>query len=138
MAYCDVSDVQQLMQVTFSTTSRPTATDAEDLIANISAEIDGVCQAAGYEVPVTGTQAIAMLKLYNTYGAAVACWHAGFITDDLLPRVEYWQTAYRDFLSRLKNGLQQLPGASITGEEDIDFDIVPMVSRDNYWSRPAG
>jgi hypothetical protein len=134
MSYCALSDVQGLMQATFSATSRPTADEVDSIITNIAAEIDGVAQAAGYEVPVTTAQAIAMLKTYNAYGAAVAAWHAGFISDALPPRVEYWNTSYRDFLSRLRKGEQQLPGASITGEEDIAFEIAPQYQRDSYWS----
>lgn len=134
MAYCTLEDVQRLMQVTFSNTGRPTAEDVNGIIDDISAEIDGVAQATGYVVPITTAQALSMLRSYATYGAAVAAWHAGWVDQSLLPRVEYWTNTYSAFLSRLKNGQQELPGASADEADDVDFETVPMVRRDNYWS----
>ena len=136
--YCAIKDVQDLTQLNFTQVSRPTESDVIDMIARIAAEIDGVCQAAGYVVPITATQAVAMLRTYNTMGAAVMAWHAGYVSDTLPARVEYWERTYRDFLTRIRNGQQQLPGESASSDEDIDFAIAPTLRRDNYWSRPPG
>ena len=133
MAYCVVADVEKLMGTQLSATSRPATDDVSDFIDHVAADLDGVAQSAGYTVPATGAQAIALMKRYNIYGAAVAAWHAGFVSDDLPPRVEYWDTQYNNFIARLRRGEQELPGADSESDADPAFDIAPAVPRDGYW-----
>lgn len=134
MSYCAVSDVERLMGIKFTATSRPATDDVSAFIDHAAADLDGVAQSAGYTVPVTGTQAVALMKRYNVYGAAVAAWHAGFVSDDLPPRVEYWDTQYNNFIARLRRGEQELPGADSESDTDPFFGIAPAVPRDEYWT----
>lgn len=135
MAYCEPADVETLMQIRFTNNSRPSRDQADEIIGNVAAELDGVAQAAGYTVPVTATAAVAVMKRENVLGAACECWHAGYISDTAPARAEYWCTQYREFLGRLKKGEQQLPG--LTPESDLDpaFAVVPQMGRDTYWGR---
>lgn len=134
MSYCSVDHVAARTGFTYSATSKPTYDEVVEIIANIAAEMDGVLQAAGYTVPVAGAQAVAMLKHYNVLGAAYQAWHAGVSGTDRFPKVEAWQTDYRDFLSRIRKGEQQLPGISPLSDIDAAFGIVPTTRRDYYWS----
>lgn len=134
MAYCTLANVETMMGISFTPTSRPTVEEAEDIVDSKAAEIDGVAQASGYTVPLTGTAAIAMLKHYNAIGAACACWHAGFISDTAPARVEYWCQEFRDFIARLRRGEQQIPSEDPTSDLDPVFGIVQQPSRDSYFT----
>jgi hypothetical protein len=135
MAYCTLDQVETLMGITFGPTSRPADADVDDMISRVAAEIDGVAQSAGYDVPVGAPEAMTMLASYNAYGVAAAAWHAGFISDAPQPRVDFWERTYTSFLQRLKAGTQQLPGAPRQSELEIGFAVAPVFRRDNYWSR---
>lgn len=134
MAYCEVADVEKLMGAQFPLSGRPSKEDVEQMIADAAADLDGVAQAAGYDTPVTGISAVALMKRYNTCGAAVAAWHAGYVSEAEPARVEYWRTEYRDFITRLRKGEQDLPGETSASDLDAAFDIVPATRRDPYWT----
>lgn len=122
--YCTVEQLQDLMSLTFTSTSKPTDAKAAEIIEEVSGELDGVIAAAGYELPITNAGALLLLRRYNTFGAAASCWHAGYVTDNDLPRVTYWATEYNNFIRRLKNGEQALPGETPeSGVNDPAFAI---------------
>lgn len=134
MAYCTYSDVDALMSVTHDTTTTPTAVTVTDFCADISAELDGVMQAVGYVVPITGATGLALLNSYATMGAAVRAWHAGFQSSNAPANVEYWDTTYRDFLMRLKKGDQTIPDETTEDGTSTPhaFSVAPKAAR--YWS----
>ncbi len=134
MAYCLLADIQSLMAMTFTTTSRPTTTEVNTAIDTVSAELDGVAAAAGYDLPITNASALELLKRYAIFGAAVSAWHTGFVGDDEPARVTWWNDQYQNFLSRLRRGEQLLPGEVVDDEETIAFAIAPHPQRDRYWS----
>lgn len=136
MAYCTVENVQAVMQTMFSRNSGyPTYEDVEGFVDNVAADIDGVLQSAGYTTPITATRAVALLKKYNELGAACQSYHAAYRTDDILPpHAEYWCQEYRDFLSRIRRGEQQLPGVTPEGDIDPVFMIVQTPPRDRYFT----
>jgi hypothetical protein len=136
MAYCTVENVQAVMQTTFSHSSGfPLYDDVQEYVDTVSSNLDGVLQAAGYTVPVTAADAVALLKRYNTFGAACQAYHAGYRTEDILPpHAEYWCQEYRDFLSRIRKGEQQLPGLEPEGDIDPVFMIVQTPPRDRYFT----
>lgn len=73
MAYCVIGDVEALTQPTgaaYGASSQPTATQVGSLIDLINSEINTTVMSAGYELPITGTDALNFLKLTNAYGAA--------------------------------------------------------------------
>jgi hypothetical protein len=133
MAYCIVKDVEDLMGTKFSHDSRPPVREVESMIATIAAELDGVAQAAGYDVPITGAQGVALLKRYTIFGAGVAAWHTMIVSEDEPARVTYWREQYDNFLARLRRGEQGIPGETIEAEEDIAFAIAPHPQRDRHW-----
>lgn len=118
MSYCTVPEVETLMSLKFTSSSKPTTAKVEELIADVAGKMDGVIEAAGYTLPITAAAALALLKRYNEYGVAAAAWHAGYITDADMPRVTYWHTEYKDFLSRLRKSEQTLP-AETSEYDDI-------------------
>lgn len=132
MSYCTVPEIETLMSIKFTSASKPTAEKVLELIDDVSGEMDGVIEAAGYSLPVSGTAALALLKRYNEYGAAAAAWHAGFITDADMPRVTYWHQEYKDFLMRMRKGDQFLPGTTTeSGPGDAAFTIAGFYGMDD-------
>jgi hypothetical protein len=130
MAYCTVDNVAGLTFMEFTQVSHPSTTEVNDFIANTAADLDGVAQAAGYTVPVTDAQAVALMKKYNTYGAAVAAWHAGYSADNEPARVTRWAKEYDDFIARLRRGDQLLPGS-----EDLDDPTDPGFSIASFYGQ---
>lgn len=134
-AYCAVTDVESFMQQNFQhDAGYPTFEDVEGMIVNVAADLNGVAQAAGYDVPVTATAAVALMKRYNILGAAVEAWHSAFISEAEPARVEYWRTQYAQFVARLRRGEQELPTEEPLSDLDPSFDIAPAVRRDTYWT----
>jgi|SRR5688572_25169543 len=73
MAYCTITDIESLCQLTggvFDGTTKPTLTQATSFMDLISSEINTVILSAGYVLPIVGTDALNLLKLANAYGAA--------------------------------------------------------------------
>lgn len=108
MAYCTLKNVEAKTGLTYNGESQPTNTEVLTIVTDVAAEIDGVLRAAGYSVPATGANDKALLRHYNTLGAAYQAWHAGISGTDKFPRVEAWERDYRDFLSRIRRGEQTL------------------------------
>jgi len=132
--YCTVADVQQMMQTTFTLTSRPTIEQVKGLITTVSSRLNGTAQAAGYTVPVTDTLGLTLMNNACAYGTSCAAWHAGYGSMEAPARVEYWCKEYKDFLAALRKGEVELPG--LTPESDLDpaFGIVPQPPRDRLWT----
>lgn len=135
MAYSTVADVEKLMGITFTISGRPSTDDVDEAIISVAADLDGAAQAAGYTVPVTGASAIALMKRYNTFGAACQAWHTGYVSQTIAPRADFWCTSYRDFLKALRDGKTQLPGEEPESDLDPVFGIVQQPPRDRYWTR---
>ncbi|MDD4986953.1 MAG: hypothetical protein PHQ43_14490, partial [Dehalococcoidales bacterium] len=72
MAYCQLSDVQELVpKFPISTTTTPTQTQVESLIAKIAVEIDAVLEAQGFTVPIKApANFVLWLETLNALGAA--------------------------------------------------------------------
>ncbi len=117
--YCTREQLEELMSVTFIASSKPTDDKACEIIEEVASEMDGVLAAVGYPLPIIAESALRLLCHYNTYGAAAAAWHSGYVTDRDMPRVIYWSTEYRGFLSRIKNGQQTLPDVIGTMSETV-------------------
>lgn len=131
MAYCTVSDVQAMMGQSFTATTRPTATEVQAAIDETAAELDGVAEAAGYNVPVSGTASVLIMKRMNAYGASVNAWHTGVIADEEPARVIYWKEQYTNFITRLRKGEQTLPGDTPTASPNTGFSL-SMKRTDGY------
>ena len=133
-SYCTVVDVQEQMRHTFTISGHPTIDEVEGFIVNISSRLNGVAQASGYVVPVTGILALELMKEACINGVSCRAWHAAFLSDAAPSRVEYWCKEYRDFLTALRKGEVELPG--LTPESDLDpvFAIVQQPPRDRLWT----
>lgn len=133
-SYCTIEDVEEQMGVTFTPTTRPTLADIENYIVNTSSRLNGVAQASGYAVPVTGTLALELMKDACINGVACRAWHGGYVSDTAPPRVDYWCQEYKDFLAALRKNEIELPG--LTPESDLDpvFAIVQQPPRDQLWT----
>lgn len=134
MSYCTVDNVETLVGQEYGAGTRPTRTEVGTLCENISAELDGVLAAAGYSTPVAASASLTMLRHYATMGTAVQAWHAGYITDADYPRIQSWQTAYRDFLLRIRKGEQWLPDVTPASEMEAAFAVAAHPQRDAYWT----
>ncbi len=134
MSYCTPEDVDTLMGVNvFDAETIPDNPELGQIIAGRAALLDGAAQAAGYTVPVTGTQAKRLMRDMNTFGAACAAWHAGQISEQISPpRVEYWCNEFSNFLEALREGTIQLPGETPESDNDGYFFIRPQIPRDGY------
>lgn len=109
MAYCVETDVEGLTGLDIGTGTQPSTSELAQIMTNISAEIDGVLRAAGYDAPITsGTNDLALLKHYATLGSGYTAWHATIRSTEKFYNVESWETDYRNFLSRLRRGEQML------------------------------
>jgi hypothetical protein len=134
MTYCTVSDVERLTGAKYTISGRPSTADVDEAIDGVAADLDGAAQASGYTVPVTSTQAIALMKRYNRYGAACEAWHIGHVSLDAPARVEHWCSTYQAFLEALREGKTQLPGEEPESDLDPVFNIVQQPPRDRYWT----
>jgi hypothetical protein len=70
-AYATHTDIESLVAgraYTFGAATKPTDTQVDAYCDQITAELNGVLEQAGYVVPVVGTDPLAVLKLYCCYG----------------------------------------------------------------------
>jgi hypothetical protein len=109
-AYCDVSDVETLTGLQFNAGSQPSRTRVQRIIYDTARELDGVLQAAGYPLPITGSDALGLLETYNTIGASYRAWYAAERGTTPFPAVISWQTDYRAALKALRENEIALPG----------------------------
>lgn len=115
-------------------TTDPNDTTVNTWIENTEAEIEGILEARGVEVPITSERAINLLRMYVTYPVAVLVWDEKFSTNEYPAGVERWNTAYQDFVRRLEKGQIYLPGVVHEGEDDPVFGIVRHPQRDSYFT----
>lgn len=121
MPYCTPDDVADLMTEAFTETSHPDQDEVTTMCAEVSAELDGVAQAAGYSTPITSAAGLQLFKRYATMGTAPQVWYARYASQDEPARVAYWRTTYADFVARLRRGEQQLPDEAETSGPGSGF-----------------
>ena len=133
MAYCTISDLEVLTEIDWTPTTAPTIAQVEKMIDNVAAEIDGVLQASGYDVPVSGADALELLRSINAFGTGPEAYHATFLVEVLPPKVQYWQDRYDRFLKSVRAGEAQLPGLEPESDIDAAWGIAPSPQREDYW-----
>lgn len=111
-AYCTIADIEAHTGLGFSADKQPSRTEVNRMISGVAREIDGALQAAGYTLPigVAFTDALEMLKFYNTLGASYRAWYGAQRGTSVFPAVVSWRDDYRDFLKALKKNEMALPG----------------------------
>lgn len=122
MAYCQLSDVQELVpKFPISTTTTPTQTQVESLIAKIAVEIDAVLEAQGFTVPIKApANFVLWLKTLNALGAAARAMQGMFPSTTDKDSTPAWQTFRKDYkegLEAIKNG--ETPWVIMPTEPDV-------------------
>jgi len=122
--YCTVANVEaRIKGITFSGSTAITSTEVGDFITTNSAVIDGRLNAV-YEVPITGTVSLAIVKkicIYLTLPEVLE------VLDDGLGRAKNDETSsidYRDLANQMLNKLE-------TGELALT-DATPKTSNDFF------
>jgi len=113
--YADGNDVQAHLNVlggpgiTLGVASKPTLTQAEQWLDEVSAEVNAVLTANGYStIPATGDNDVLMIGRFVAQKVACMVWQAGFMSDDLPEKVKNWCAQYDQFLDRLIDGTYRL------------------------------
>ena len=138
MAYCASADVQALNpKRSYSSTSTPTSTQIDTLIAQVAVEIDAVLEAQGFTVPVTTpTNFVNALKAVNAYGAAALAEMGMFPETSEIGSTPHWKVlweTYKDWLKQLRAG--EIPLSLGAGEMVSSF-YHEMDDQDE-WPDPA-
>lgn len=134
MAYCTVADVERMLKEEYGQSSQPTKARVSDICDNVSAELDGYLAAGGYTVPVTDSQALAMLAAVAEKCAAVQVWHESRDTDASFPKIEDWRSDCVEFKRAVRKGEVWLPGVTPEGDAQPAFGVAPVPQRDRYWT----
>lgn len=103
MAYCDYTDIQVLMQMTFDASSRPTAAQVTSLCDQVSGEMEVYLSGVNIGLPITNTSILNMLKLYCSYGVASAILATYNVPDNVAEQFRFWRGEYLAFLQRIQD-----------------------------------
>lgn len=110
MAYAAIADVQRLFHAhagfVIEDTSTPSETDVEAWIAEHESQLNGLLKAAGYSVPVTGSNDVPYLRKLVAEKTACKTWGIAFPvdTDQLPAQVKGWCEAWDAALKAIKDG----------------------------------
>lgn len=139
MSYCTITEVRGVNpKRTYDTTSTPTATEVEEFIDRIGAEIDVVLQGRGLTTPITSpTELVSYLEQLNALGAAAMAEQAMFPEAKGMATVsssEILWKRYREGLEYIKHednlssetGAQALPFSFF--EQNMGADTEPSES----------
>ena len=125
MSYADRADIQGMMaKFKLSASTTPTIAQADDIIDDISAEIDSVIAGAGYAVPVTSpVWFLRALRMLNRYGATSAVLRSMFpqksgAGEAAVAIESYYATQYQRGLKRLATG-EAIPPELATGTAQV-------------------
>lgn len=127
-AYCTIADVEAHTGLGYDAESQPSRTEVQRVIEGIAREIDGVLQISGYTLPISGTDAIAMLRNYNALGGSYRAWYATERGTAVFPAVQSWREDYLLFLKGLKDGTRGIPGVDLP-VETIDTSLTEVTVR---------
>lgn len=131
--YCTLANVQAVTGKTYSTTTKPTDTEAEDFIRRRADMINSACKRAGYEVPIptSSVRASRILTHVNAIGAAADADNAVPGLQDQNERAEKWLEQFNQYLEDLISGTLDLLDATATGDQLVshsDGGLVPAGS----------
>ncbi len=134
MAYCAISDVQELVpKFTFDASSKPTLTQVTSLLDKVAADIDAALQGRGIATPVTSpTYLVNWLKNLNALGVAYRAMQGMFPSTaekDALPAWQTYRKDYKEGLKAIEDG--KLPSALETGGQ-VASNYTEDDDQDNY------
>lgn len=139
MAYATADDVQTLIpDVPFDGASMPTSVEVVAWLSQVEAMINGVLSAQGYAtVPATGTNDVLMLRGVVAQRVAAMAWLAAYNADEAPAKVSLWNSEFKEFMNRLRQGQQYLVDQQPQGDSEPVFLIVRQPSRDDYFTERA-
>lgn len=127
-AYCEIQAVNEhLPKRTYDAQSVPTASQVEQQIINIAAEINAVLRGLGYTVPITNTEDHKILSRINSLGAA---WYAENATLSQVPGadrsvVEALRIEFERMMKNLRDGFYQfVSGSPTVNNPEVNTDLV--------------
>lgn len=117
MAYCDYELVGTLLEVTFSSTSKPTSTKVTELINVIASEINMTLLSKGITVPSPDENFYSLLKLMNAYGTAgiVGMTYSRNAESVVNTLGADYKKDYKDFIASIKKDPDQYKQVVKTG-----------------------
>jgi len=139
-AYTTGADVfGLLLDLGVGPVARMTEADAEQIIAGLEGEVNGILKAQGYTaVPATGDADRALLGQQVRMKAAARV----YVTLHQPQRSPDWvRTAdidWSEFLNRLRQGQQRLVDQDPAGEDLPFFAVVRHPTRDDYFTNRHG
>ena len=144
MAYCTLAEITELNpKRVYSSTTKPTAEQVQNLITRVAGEMDSALRNQGYGVPITSPdEAVDYLKYMNALGAAAKA-EAGMFPESSGPastgRAQSLQSEYNRKLRDLrKDGLEgiskssNLP-SSYSVDNETDDHLTPNVDKDTQF-----
>lgn len=114
MNYCDAEDVSILLGFdSFSASTRPTLTQVNEIISDVTGEIDFVLSGVGITTQPTGTNILARLKMACKFGVASQVGYAAFgnSTGVSGSQPDKYAEKYKEMLEEMKTD-SELYGAS--------------------------
>ena len=119
-AYCEASDVQALTGRGYSTTSKPTTAQVEELCKQRADLINAALAAAGWTTPIsTGARSLNLLQSLNARGAAAEAESSAPGATGMSARATTWREEFELRLRQLRKGELDLPDATKGGDTSI-------------------
>ena len=121
-AYASLEDIVQLLpKRAYSATTKPSASQCEQMIKDVAKVIDARLRALGYTTPLTDSEDIQVLKHINALGAAVLIESATLgVVQGESPIIGIYQEEYKSLLKDLSDGVFEFNGAGTPSEADAD------------------
>lgn len=139
-AYATHADVEPyLIDYAVSASSSVTETQVDAICVTEQAEVDGILEASTeYTVPITGTNALLIMKKLISLRAAAACWERIPATTqkDQLTMSDKFRAEADKLLDDILSGTMKLADAPV--ETSVDVSQAPRVSaRTEIFTRDA-
>ena len=148
MAYCSITEISGMTQPNppYDSTTNPSTNEVGVFINEISADMNLTIQAAGYALPITGSDALQYLKLVNSWGAGALAEQSNVAqVNENVPDIatDLWNK-YQNALGRIRTEPGLFPGevkvagrpralwtSKVADGTDPDVsDISPWIRRD--------
>lgn len=116
--YCTLANVQALTGKTYSSTTKPTDTEAEDFIKRRADMVNSAVSQAGYDAPIptSAVRASRILTHVNAIGAAADAENATPGLQEPSARATAWLEQFEKYLQDIMSGTLDLLDATTTGD----------------------
>lgn len=113
MAYCSNADVGVLLELDYNAIAKPTPTQVDSLIDQVTAEIDSRLAAQGVALPITDATTLLLLKKYCSFGSACIVGYTYFRNNESTSdsQASFYCVTYQQFLTDLKDDPETVLGA---------------------------